>query len=442
MRAPLLALALLAAGLAGCTGPGGAPPPAAPPAPGPTPPPTPGFNPIAKFGTDLGDVYVEVFEDMVPLTAANFLGYVRSGFYEGIKVHRIVGPSRVPPDGFMIQMGDPNTRDPTKGPETWGRGDPNLPRIPDELHPALRHDAPGILSMANAGPNTGTSQFFITLAPTPSLDDKHAVFGKVVAGMNVVKAIGNARVSGETPVEEIVIRETEVLEKRRDPAQVTRGLEAWTYTPVVNTTKNHTVQFAAFVRNTGNVREPVAARLEVPQGWNWSRVWPADENVSAGGSQGVMFRLTSPTEHAIGGPAVPVKAVFEASGERAEVPFQVKVGTLGRTALGGTRVQVHYIGTVPDGRLFDASLFSVASNASAPKYAPAFELRPSNQYGPLPFTIGGGEVVLGFQEGAFLLREGEARTLPIPPEKAYGSSGQSPLAGRTLVFTIELVRVE
>ncbi len=140
-------------------------------------------NPVVTLHTTLGDVQAEIFEDKVPKTAANFLGLVRKGFYNGTTFHRVI-------PGFMIQGGDP------KGDGTGGPGY----QIPDEFHPTLKHTGPGILSMANAGPNTGGSQFFITLAATNWLDGKHAIFGKVVKGQDVVEKIGGvARDSRDRP---------------------------------------------------------------------------------------------------------------------------------------------------------------------------------------------------------------------------------------------------
>lgn len=131
------------------------------------------MNRTARFETNHGAFSVELYEDKAPMTTKNFIDLVEKGFYDGLIFHRVI-------KGFMIQGGDP------KGTGTGGPGH----TIKDEFHKDLRHNVPGILSMANAGPDTGGSQFFITLAPTPWLDGKHAVFGKVTDGMDVVEKIG------------------------------------------------------------------------------------------------------------------------------------------------------------------------------------------------------------------------------------------------------------
>ena len=130
-------------------------------------------NPIAVFETNHGTFEIELFEDKAPITVKNFIDLAEKGFYDGLIFHRVI-------DGFMIQGGDPNG---------MGTGGPGY-TIPDEFHKDLKHDSEGVLSMANAGPNTGGSQFFITLAATTWLDGHHSVFGKVVKGMDVVREIG------------------------------------------------------------------------------------------------------------------------------------------------------------------------------------------------------------------------------------------------------------
>src|SRR5512141_1566224 len=153
-------------------------------------------NRTATFDTVEGTFKAELFEDKVPLTTKNFIDLAEKGFYDGTIFHRVI-------EGFMIQGGDPTGT---------GRGGPGY-SIRDEFGQGLRHTSEGILSMANAGPNTGGSQFFITLAATPWLDNKHAIFGKVTSGMDVVRGIGKVpTAAADRPREDVVIRKIEVQE--------------------------------------------------------------------------------------------------------------------------------------------------------------------------------------------------------------------------------------
>ena len=146
-------------------------------------------NPIAIIETTMGTIKLELFADRTPTTVENFVKLCKNGFYNGLTFHRII-------DGFMIQGGCP------RGDGTGGPGY----KIKDEFVSGLRHKDPGVLSMANAGPNTGGSQFFITLAPAPWLDGKHTIFGKVVEGMDVVQAIGKVKTDNKNrPLKEVKI---------------------------------------------------------------------------------------------------------------------------------------------------------------------------------------------------------------------------------------------
>lgn len=130
--------------------------------------------------TNKGVIVIDLYKDKAPLTTANFLDLVDSGFYDGMIFHRVI------PD-FMAQVGDPLTKQ--EGTEQmWGTGGPDY-KIRDEFDDSLKHDGPGVLSMANSGPNTGGSQIFITHVATPWLDGKHAVFGKVIQGLDVLMQI-------------------------------------------------------------------------------------------------------------------------------------------------------------------------------------------------------------------------------------------------------------
>ncbi len=139
-------------------------------------PPAMGIDPKKSYSailhTDQGDIELELFADKTPMTVNNFVFLAREGFYDDTIFHRVIA-------NFMAQAGDPTGT---------GRGGPGY-RFADEFHPSLKHNKPGILSMANAGPGTNGSQFFITHVPTDWLDGKHSVFGQVTGGMDVLMSI-------------------------------------------------------------------------------------------------------------------------------------------------------------------------------------------------------------------------------------------------------------
>jgi peptidyl-prolyl cis-trans isomerase A (cyclophilin A) len=168
---------------------------------------TPGL--YARFVTTEGTFTIRLFEDHAPKTVANFAELAQGTrdpktgkpgqskpFYDGLVFHRVI-------DGFMLQGGDP---------EGTGRGGPGY-TFADEFDPKLRFDRPGLLAMANRGPGTNGSQFFITLAPTDWLNDKHTIFGEVVEGMDIVRKIGSVKTGpGDRPATPVVIK-TLAIEK-------------------------------------------------------------------------------------------------------------------------------------------------------------------------------------------------------------------------------------
>ncbi|SHK62101.1 MULTISPECIES: peptidylprolyl isomerase [Haladaptatus] len=164
----------------------------------------------ATLHTNHGDIEVRLFDERAPRTVGNFVGLAtgerewtdpQSGdrmtdqpLYDDVLFHRVI-------DGFMIQGGDPTGT---------GRGGPGY-QFDDEFHPELSHDGPGILSMANSGPNTNGSQFFITLDAQPHLDNRHAVFGEVIDGMDVVEEIGNVDTNPQDkPLDDVVLESVEI----------------------------------------------------------------------------------------------------------------------------------------------------------------------------------------------------------------------------------------
>ena len=158
---------------------------------------------IAKFETNMGYFKVQLFTEEMPITTKNFIDLAEKGFYDGSRFHRIIGPRKAPPNGFMIQGGDPLSKDTDKK-NMWGTGGPGY-NIKDEFTEDNKNNA-GTISMANAGPNTGGSQFFINLGDNNFLDDKHPVFGKVTEGMQIIKKIGDVDTNMmDQPLEDVII---------------------------------------------------------------------------------------------------------------------------------------------------------------------------------------------------------------------------------------------
>lgn len=157
----------------------------------------------ATITTNKGTIVLELYGDKTPQTAGNFAKLAQEGFYNDTKFHRVI-------DGFMIQGGDPLTKDDSKQ-AMWGTGGPGY-KFTDEIVPDLSN-VTGTISMANAGPNTNGSQFFINVADNTFLDGKHAVFGRVIGGMDVVMAIAQAeRNQRDVPVDPIVLESVVVTD--------------------------------------------------------------------------------------------------------------------------------------------------------------------------------------------------------------------------------------
>lgn len=145
--------------------------------------------------TNMGNIKVQLFDEKVPITAKNFKDLVEKKFYDNTIFHRVI-------KNFMLQGGDPKGN---------GMGGPGY-TIKDEFHSSLKHNKKGLLSMANSGPDTGGSQFFITLVPTPWLDNKHAIFGEVIEGMDIVEKIGKTQTNAnDKPLNDVVVKSMSVL---------------------------------------------------------------------------------------------------------------------------------------------------------------------------------------------------------------------------------------
>ncbi len=158
---------------------------------------------VATIQTNQGKMELELFPKEAPKTVENFCGLIKKDYYNGVTFHRVI-------DGFMIQGGDPTGTG--SGGDSYFGGTFN-----DEFSNNATHSGPGILSMANAGPNTNGSQFFITLAATPWLNGKHSVFGKIISGMDVLESIGKVPTTKpfDKPVKDVVMEEVTVEKRTR-----------------------------------------------------------------------------------------------------------------------------------------------------------------------------------------------------------------------------------
>ncbi len=156
---------------------------------------------VAVIKTNMGNIEIELFADKAPKTVENFVGLAKKGYYNGVIFHRVI-------DNFMIQGGDP-TGTGRGGESLWGG------KFNDEIDSTLTFDKPGYLAMANAGPNTNGSQFFITTVPTPWLNGHHTIFGKVVGGMDVINKISKVETTKpyDRPIKDVVMKEV-VIEKK------------------------------------------------------------------------------------------------------------------------------------------------------------------------------------------------------------------------------------
>ncbi len=385
-------------------------------------------QPRVTFETNKGTIVAEICRDAVPVTAKNFIDLVSSGYYDGTKFHRII-------TDFMMQGGDPNSKD--DDPSDDGRGGPGY-AIEDEFHRLLRHDRAGVLSMANSGPNSGGSQFFITFAETPWLDDKHAVFGHVVRGLSVLDAVEAVGSSSGTPMDTVVLKSAKVSVPGELP-KVTEGVSVWAPVESIGVQMaDQTVHALFVVENlspsmqtvTISADTPAPAVASVEQGYQTFDL-PARQRVT------IVLEVDMPSR--AGERTVAITATGEGGTGNATIHF-VRDGSAGpATVQDGDEVTANYVGLTVDGRVFDTSRQDVGDYAAANDLGfGGFAGRPS--YSTFQFTVGGG-VIAGFSELALGTPEGGADAARIPASKAYGERGGHALAGRTLLFHLDVLEI-
>ena len=328
----------------------------------------------ANFQTSKGNMIVKLEDEKAPVTVANFVGLAEGKienkakakgvpFYDGTIFHRVI-------KDFMIQGGDP------KG---TGMGDPGY-KFDDERND-LQHKGKGILSMANSGPNTNGSQFFITEVPTPHLDGRHTIFGKVVNGLEVIDSIATVEKGAQDkPRTDVVLEKVAIFSK---------GDAYKTYDAA-----------KIFSEGKGKIKENNKAILDKIE---------ADKKKKAEEFADNQQKLVDD-----------LKATMQAT--PSGLYYKITETTEGKKANVGDNVSVHYAGKLVDGTEFDSSF---------------------KRNEPIEIPIGVGQVIKGWDEGILLLKEGESAKLLIPSELGYGANGAGGIIppNAWLIFDVKLVKV-
>lgn len=337
----------------------------------------------AEFKTSMGPIVAELYFEETPMTVASFVSlaegtsemvdstYKGKKYYDGLIFHRVI-------DGFVIQGGDPTGT---------GSGGPGY-KFPDEFVDTLSHDEKGILSMANAGPGTNGSQFFITLGPVQQLDPRHTVFGKVVKGLDVVEAIGKVETGPrDRPVEDVVMNEVKIIRK---------GSEAKNF-EAPKVMENELAELEAEEEAKNQKMEEMKAEKEA----EFSALEEKADSLDSG-----------------------LKIYYENEGE-------------GPEPKSGQKVNVLYEGYFADGTIFDTN------NEELAKEMGLFNEQRAAQggYGPMPMQYGpDAPMIPGFKEGLQQMQVGDKAVIWIPSHLGYGERGAGGVIppNTDLVFRLEI----
>ncbi|MFX0558340.1 peptidylprolyl isomerase [Maribacter sp. CXY002] len=348
---------------------------------------------FADIKTNKGDIIVKLEHEKTPVTVANFISlaegknpfvsenYKGKKYYDGLTFHRVM-------KDFMIQGGDPTGT---------GSGNPGY-KFMDEFNDSLVHSKKGILSMANAGPTTNGSQFFITHAPTPWLNGKHTVFGEVIEGMSVVDSIANVpTAAGDKPIDSVKMSTIEIIRN---------GKEARRFDAVKVMTEyfdNEEERLAAIEKEKAEQQ----AKINAMKGELAAEIAAQKEQAKT---------LVS---------GLKVLVLNEGDGEKPKI---------------GQKVFVMYAGYLNDGTLFDSNYEEVAQ-----KYGKYDERRAQGGgYMPVPMDYSPeSRLIAGFREGLLTMKVGDKVRLFIPPHLGYGEQGGGPIPPNAdLVFDVEVTGIQ
>ncbi|EGV44301.1 peptidylprolyl isomerase [Bizionia argentinensis JUB59] len=348
----------------------------------------------AEFVTNKGTMVTKLFFNEVPVTVANFVSLAEGThpdvsedfkgkrYYDSLAFHRII-------DKFMIQGGDPTGT---------GSGDPGY-KFTDEFHPDLKHDKPGILSMANSGPNTNGSQFFITEVPTPHLDNKHSVFGEVVVGLDVLETISNVEVDpgNNKPLVPVVIEKLNIIRK---------GKAAEDF----NAAEVYKEELPKVLEKQEALKEAAKQKLKE------SASESAEAFITKNADLGTVKKLDTG-----------VVMIMTEEGENTKPRSTDKV-------------LISYSGSFEDGRLFDTNWADVA------KANNVYNEQRDTQGGYKPFAMIYNEtagLVPGFREAMLNMNVGNKATVFIPSYLGYGENGSGPIPPNSnLIFEVKIEGIQ
>lgn len=356
----------------------------------------------AEFATTKDTIIVELFYEKTPLTVANFVGLAEGThpkladsvqgipFYNGTIFHRVINE-------FMIQGGDPSGT---------GMGKPGF-TFGDEFDETLKHDKPGVLSMANSGPATNGSQFFITEVPTPWLDNKHSIFGQVVKGQEVVDSISNVQVmpGSNKPLEDIRILSLNII-RQGFGAKRFNAAKTWNREfPLLEEKRLKKIEEAK--QEAERQKEIAEEKMETAA----AEILPVLEDYKS-------------------------KATTSDSGL---LSYTIKEGT-GEKPKQGQSVKLYYQGYFTDGKLFGTNVKDIDIKCGT--YDEKKEQR--GFYNLMPMQISAdAQMIPGFKEGVFNMKKGDKTFLYLPSHLAYGEAGRGPIAPNSdLIFIIEMVDEE
>ncbi len=346
----------------------------------------------AEIVTNKGTMLAKLYYKEAPVTVANFVALAEGThpevtdslkgkkYYEGIIFHRVI-------DKFMIQTGDPTGT---------GSGGPGY-KFPDEFHPNLKHDKPGVLSMANSGPKTNGSQFFITEVPTPHLDGKHSVFGELVKGIEVQDTISNVKVASSKPIEDVVIQKVIIIRKGKDA----KNFDA---------VKVYQEELPLIEERQKKLKEEALAKQK-------EAAKAAAQNFSTK-NKGFGRLVESPTGL--------VMYIKDANGKK---PTSQQ------------KVLIDYAGYFEDGTLFDTSSATIAK--ANDKYNEQRDKQ--GQYKPFPMIYNEtARLVPGFKEAMLNMKVGDRAKVFIPSYLAYGERGAGNVIppNANLIFELEIIGIQ